>query len=116
MIDKATLWVFMKEFIYAGIKGIIMKYGAYEPNNRQTWENISARANEFIENLVPLRFLHEAKIVCDNTTNTQDTVDANEFHLKFAWKVNENDEFTIVDFDLMPLSGLMMSEVSNGIE
>ena len=47
MIDKATLWAFMKEFVYASIKSIMMKYGAYEPNNRQTWENISARANEF---------------------------------------------------------------------
>lgn len=37
MIDRETLWAFMKEFIYANIKSIIMKYGAYEPNNRQTW-------------------------------------------------------------------------------
>ena len=110
MIDKATLWAFMKEFIYAGIKSIIMKYGAYEPNNRQTWENISARVNEFIENLVPLKFLHETKVVCDGTINTEETVKNNEFHLRFFWKVNELDNGTVAEFDLYP-DGLTTTEV-----
>lgn len=110
MIDKATVWAFMKEFIYAGIKSIIMKYGAYEPNNRQTWENISARVNEFIENLVPLKFLHETKVVCDSTINTEETVKNNEFHLRFEWKVNELDNGTVADFDLYP-DGLTVTEV-----
>lgn len=110
MIEKATLWAFMKEFIYAGIKSIIMKYGAYEPNNRQTWENISARVNEFIENLVPLKFLHETQVVCDGTINTEETVKNNEFHLRFEWKVNELDNGTVADFDLYP-DGLTVTEV-----
>ena len=110
MIDKATLWAYMKEFVYASIKSIMMKYGAYEPNNRQTWEDISARANEFIGQLVPLKFLREAKVVCDGTLNTEETIKANEFHLQFFWKVNEDDNGTVTEFDLYP-DGLTTTEV-----
>ena len=110
MIDKATLWAYMKEFIYAGIKSIIMKYGAYEPNNKQTWENITARVREFTEHLVPLKYLHETKVVCDETTNTEESIKANEFHLRFEWKVNEDDNGTVAEFDLYP-DGMMVSEV-----
>ena len=110
MIDKATLWAYMKEFIYAGIKSIIMKYGAYEPNNRQTWENITARVREFTEQLVPMKYLHETKVVCDDTINTEEAVKNNEFHLRFEWKVNELDNGTVADFDLYP-DGLTVTEV-----
>ena len=110
MIDKATLWAYMKEFIYAGIKSIIMKYGAYEPNNRQTWGNISARVKEFTEHLVPLKYLHEIKVVCDDTLNTEEAVKNNEFHLRFEWKVNELDNGTVADFDFYP-DGLTVTEV-----
>lgn len=115
MIDKATIWELMKDFIYASIKGLMMKYGAYEPNNLQTWKNIEARVREFTEKLVPTGHLSDCKVVCDGTINTDETVDANECHLKFFWKVNENDEFTEVDFDIMPDQGCVYSEVSVGV-
>ena len=110
MIDKATLWTYMKEFVYASIKSIIMKYGAYEPNNRQTWENITARVREFTEQLVPMKYLHETKVVCDSSINTEETVKNNEFHLQFFWKVNEDDNGTVTEFDLYP-DGLTITEV-----
>lgn len=110
MIDRATLWAFMKEFIYANIKGIIMKYGAYEPNNRQTWENIWARANEFTEKLVPLGYLEECKVVCDETTNTEETIKANEFHLDFHWRLTKESGETVTRFALTP-TGLEATEV-----
>lgn len=110
MIDRETVWAFMKEFIYAGIKSIIMKYGAYEPNNRQTWENITARVREFTEQLVPMKYLHETKVVCDATNNTDDSVKANEFHLDFYWKVNEDGVETATEFVVTP-SGLDVNEV-----
>ena len=91
MIDKATIWELMKDFIYASIKGLMMKY------------------------VVPTGHLSECKVVCDGTINTDETVDANECHLKFFWKVKENDEFTEVDFDIMPDQGCVYSEVSVGV-
>lgn len=110
MIDRATLWAFMKEFIYANIKGIIMKYGAYEPNNRQTWEGIWARANEFTEKLVPLGYLEECKVVCDETTNNEETIKANEFHLDFHWRLTKESGETVTQFALTP-TGLEATEV-----
>lgn len=110
MIDRETLWAFMKEFIYANIKGIIMKYGAYEPNNRQTWEGIWARANEFTEQLVPLGYLHECRVVCDGTNNTEESIKLNEFHLDFYWTLKENGQETVTEFVLTP-TGLEQTEV-----
>ena len=110
MIDRETLWAFMKEFIYANIKSIIMKYGAYEPNNRQTWECIWARANEFTEQLVPLGYLHKCRVVCNDTNNTEESIKLNEFHLDFYWTLKENGQETVTEFVLTP-SGLEQTEV-----
>ena len=110
MIDKATLWAYMKEFIYAGIKSIIMKYGAYEPNNRQTREGIWSRANEFTEQLVPLGYLQECKVVCDETINTEDTIKANEFHLDLHWRLTKESGEAVTRFALTP-KGLDATEV-----
>lgn len=110
MIDKATVWELMKNFIYASIKGLMMKYGAYEPNNLQTWKNIEARVREFTEKLVPTGYLHETKVICDSTNNTDETVKNNEFHLDFTWKVKEGDEWTVVQFAITP-DGIDFTEV-----
>jgi hypothetical protein len=54
-------------------------------------------------------YLAECKVVCDSTVNTEDTIKAGEFHLKFHWKVKPDDEWTVVDFVVSP-SGLTYSE------
>ena len=114
MIEKTTLGALMKEFVYAGIKGIIMRTAAYEPNNQQTWDRVGTAVLEYAKDLVALNYLHDVKVVCNDTVNTEETINANEFHLKFGWQVLEDGEWAYTDFDLMPGGGMVISDESEG--
>ena len=114
MIEKKLLWAYMKEFIYAGIRRILEKECMYEANNSQTWDRVGACVREYVSQLVTLGYLHEIKVICDDTVNTKETVEDREFHLEFAWKVNEDEEWTLASFDIMPDSGIVVSEEGEG--
>jgi hypothetical protein len=41
-------------------------------------------------------------VICNETVNTQEVVEKNQFHLKFCWKIDPNDEWSIAEFVLTP--------------
>ena len=102
MIDKKTLWAFLKPFVCHTIKGIILKQAAYEPNNKFTWERVGTEVMGFVQGLVDLGNMYDVKVVCDDAVNTDETIKANEFHLNFSWKVLKEDEWSVAQFTLTP--------------
>ena len=102
MIDKKTVWAFLKPFVLHTIKQTILRQAAYEPNNKFTWERVGTSVMEFVQGLVVLENLYDVKVVCDDTVNTDETIKANEFHLNFSWKGLKEDEWSTTQFTLTP--------------
>ena len=100
METKLEKWTAVKPLAYQEIAQAIETNALYEANCPTTWDRIHTEVakvvNEYWE------CLSETRIICDGTVNTPDTIQANEFHLKFCWKIELNDEWTIVEFTLSP--------------
>lgn len=94
-------WTTLKPFAYSDIAQAIETNALYEMNCPETWSRIHIKVTDAVEEYWG-ECLSETKIVCDGTVNTQDTIQANEFHLKFYWKIDPTDEWTIVEFTLSP--------------
>jgi hypothetical protein len=95
-------WTAAKPLVYQQIADEIQRNAIYEPNCPTTWHTIGNRVNELVAPLIPLGYLDEIHVVCDSTNNTEDTIEANEFHLDFAWKLDDATDFTIVSFVISP--------------
>ena len=95
-------WTAAKPLVYQQISDAIMRTAAYEPNNKYTWNRVKTEVEYIVSRLVGLGYLEDFKVVCDNTNNTEEGVEANEFHLDFAWKLDDGTEITIVSFVLSP--------------
>ena len=95
-------WTSAKPLIYQQIADEIQRSAMYEPNNHVTWHTVRDRVNLLVSPLIPLGYLDECKVFCDETNNTKDTIEANEFHVDFAWKLDDSTEFTIVSFVISP--------------
>lgn len=91
-------WTAAKPLVYQQIANEIKRTAIYEMNCATTWHNVKTKVETLIEPLIPLGYLDEFHIVCDETNNTVETIEANEFHLDFAWKLDSESEFTIVRF------------------
>lgn len=94
-------WMALKPFAYRDIARAIETNALYEVNFPGTWSRIHVIVSDAIDEYWG-ECLSETKIVCDGTVNTPDTIQANEFHLKFFWKIDPTDEWTIVEFTLSP--------------
>ena len=93
-------WTAIKPKVYEEISQTIEGCAIYEPNNSATWDRVNAAVNNLISEYS--EFLSEWKVVCDGTVNTQEVIEANEFHLKFYWKIDIDDEWSTVEFVLSP--------------
>lgn len=94
-------WMALKPFAYHDIARAIETNAIYEANCPATWYRVqTAVAN--VVNKYWGECLSETRIICDGTVNTPDTIQANEFHLKFCCKVEPTDEWTTVEFILSP--------------
>lgn len=94
-------WMALKPFAYRDIARAIETNAIYEANCPATWSRIHVIVSDAIDKYWG-ECLSETRIICDGTVNTLDTIQANEFHLKFCWKVEPTDEWTIVEFILSP--------------
>ena len=95
-------WTAAKPLVYQQIANEIKRTALYEMNCATTWYNVKSAVETLIEPHIPLGYLEEFHVVCDDTNNTPDTIEANEFHLDFAWKLEGESEFTVVNFVLSP--------------
>lgn len=94
-------WTAARPVAYRDIARTIEANTLYEVNCPATWNRIHVIVTNVLDKYWG-ECLSETKIVCDETVNTPDTIHANEFHLKFCWKIDPTDEWTIVEFILSP--------------
>lgn len=94
-------WKDVKELVYDQMIEY-MKMFLYEENSPETWNQISAGLHCIVAPLKKNGILAEYVVKCDDTINTNEVIDNNEFHCVLGWKVNATDEFTIVKFVLSP--------------
>ena len=100
MENKKEKWAAVKTMAYQEISQTIEMNALYEMNNSVTWDRVRNEVTNTVNKYG--EYLSETKIICDGTVNTQDTIEAKEFHLKFCWKIEPTDEWTIVEFMLSP--------------
>lgn len=95
-------WTAAKPLVYQQIASEIQSAALYEMNCSRTWQMVKTRVETLVEPLIPLGYLEEFHVLCNDTNNTPDTIEANEFHLDFAWKLAGESKFTVVNFVLSP--------------
>lgn len=95
-------WTAAKPLVYQQIASEIQIAALYEMNCSRTWQMVKERVETLATPLPALGYLEKFHVVCDESNNTPDTIEANEFHLDFAWKLEGESEFTVVNFVLSP--------------
>ena len=100
MESKKEKWATVKTEAYQEISQTIEMNAIYEVNNSVTQDRVRNEVTKIVNEY--WEYLSETKIICDGIVNTPDTIVAHEFRLKFCWKVEPTDEWTIVDFTLSP--------------
>lgn len=100
MATNREIWMATKQAVYQKIADLIMVNALYELNSEPTWTRIRAAVEMGIAESTSC--LAEWKVLCDSSVNTQETIEANEFHLKFCWKVEPDDVWSVVEFALTP--------------
>lgn len=100
MATNKENWTAVKPKVYEEIAQAIEGCAIYEPNNFETWNRVNVVVNNIVNEYS--KFLSEWKVVCNDTVNTQEVIEANEFHLKFFWKIESEDEWSVTEFVLSP--------------
>lgn len=94
-------WKDIKELVYNQMIEY-MKMFLYEENTLETWNQISAGMHCIMSPIKKKGILADYIVKCDDTVNTNEVIDNNEFHCVLGWKVNATDEFTLVNFVVSP--------------
>ena len=115
MIDKATLWAFMKDFVYDVIDDIVCATAMYEQNCPRTWDLVGQKVRDTTNKLASRGYLNDTRVICDGSTNTERTIDRNELHLKFLWRTTEDSPMMATTFVLSP-TGIQHFEEDEGEE
>ena len=97
---NGEIWEEAKSRAYGEIHDVIMRTAAYERNDKTTWDKVAAAVNNFVSSRYS-QLLSSWIVVCDESVNTPDIVEANKFRLVFCWRV-DSSEWTVVEFTLSP--------------
>ena len=100
MTTNKENWTAVKPKVYEEIAQAIEGCAIYEPNNSETWDRVNVVVNNLLSEYSD--FLSAWNVICNDTVNTQEVVEKNQFHLKFCWKIEPEDEWSIVEFVLSP--------------
>lgn len=73
----------------------------FEQNDQQLRDQFLSLVNPILDGIKQQRGLIEFKIVVDDTNNTPETIDRNEFHAQLFLKPTRSAEFLILDFSVM---------------
>ena len=88
----------------------ILRYVIYEGNTAYTRQRTVDLIDPIFKQAKVGGGLYDYKIICDETVNTPETIDRNEFHIKIGLKPTKTIEFIIVDFVLLS-TGASWSEM-----
>jgi hypothetical protein len=79
----------------------VAKVFLFEPNDKQTRDAVSTTFNSFFNNLVGLRAIYDFAVVCDETNNTPEKIDANQLWIDIAIKPAKAIEFIYIPIRLL---------------
>jgi len=75
---------------------VIAKPFLFEPNDKQTRDQVTSVFERFTGNLVSLRALYDFAVVCDESNNTPDRIDRNELWIDVAIQPVKAIEFIYI--------------------
>lgn len=79
----------------------IAKVYLFEPNDKQTRDAVLATFNNFFGNLVGLRAVYDYAVVCDESNNTPERIDANQLWIDIAIKPTKAIEFIYIPIRIL---------------
>ena len=88
----------------------VLRYVVYEGNTAYTRQRTVDLLDPIFKQAKIGGGLYDYKIICDETVNTPETIDRNEFHIKIGLKPTKTIEFIMVDFVLLS-TGASWSEM-----
>jgi phage tail sheath protein FI len=74
----------------------LVKPYLFEPNDKQTRNEVKKQVESFFSELVSLRGLYDFLVVCDDSNNTPERIDRNELHVDIAIKPVKAIEFIYI--------------------
>lgn len=80
----------------------IAKNIVFEPNVAVTRNSFLARFNPYLESVQQRYGLYAFQVVMDDTNNTPDVVDANQFYCQLALQPTRTGEFFLIDMNVYP--------------
>jgi len=79
----------------------IAKVYLFEPNDKQTRDAVLVTFNNFFGNLVGLRAVYDYAVVCDESNNTPERIDANQLWIDIAIKPTKAIEFIYIPIRIL---------------
>lgn len=90
-INVARLIVYMRTQLDRLVKPYL-----FEPNDKQTRDEVKQQIESFLNELVGNRALYDYLVVCDETNNTPSRIDRNELHIDIAIEPVKAVEFIYI--------------------
>ena len=72
----------------------------YEPNTKENREEIADRVERLMIPLQELGIIFDYKVICDESNNTNETIDKNELNLRYCVRETKSLDFKITDLKM----------------
>ena len=72
----------------------------YEPNTKENREEIADRVERLMIPLQELGIIFDYKVICDESNNTNETINKNELHLRYCVRETKSLDFKIIDLTI----------------
>jgi phage tail sheath protein FI len=104
-INVRRMLLYLRKVIASSVRSFV-----FEPNDSATWRQFTGVVTPFLETVKNRRGLYEYKVVCDETTNTPDLIDAGQMSAQIFLRPTKAAEFIQVDLILTP-TGASFEEI-----
>jgi len=104
-INVRRMLLYLRKVIASSVRTFV-----FEPNDPATWRQFRGVITPFLETVRNRRGLYEYSVVCDETTNTPDLIDAGQLTAQVFLRPTKAAEFIQVDLILTP-TGASFEEI-----
>ena len=91
-------WSTIKEDVYKKVQHVMWQF-AYEINDEKTRKQVKRMVENEFNPAILMGFLNQVVVTVDDS---EETLNRHELVVQIAWKVNSDDDFTVVEFKLGP--------------
>lgn len=88
-----------KELLKANVYSVCRAF-LYEPNTKELREEVTKRVRTLFYPLQDLGIIFDFQVICDDSNNTNETIENNELRVRYAVKETEGANFSIVDMTI----------------